>query len=511
MKEPCAKIRDKLSAYLDGELTPKEMAKVAAHLETCPECAALLEKMRRLDDMAGTAIPDFDDELMDKLTGRIMDGIDEAEAARAETKPRPKVIPIWYRYAAVAASIVIVFLAGRLAFKETGGDLLYPAAQRKITMPMIQDTTMPYQKSESELGREGKTKEQAQPPARNEAETPREKSARLTAGKGADQMMERPAPSQQAEELPAPTTVESQTPSEEPAVEHEQQVRNALSPKMATGEEGKKSEPQGKIAGRVVDAVTGKPLSGVSVQLKGTVMGAKTDMDGDFAILSVPPDTYNLLYSSPGYESTEYTEVPVYPGGTEQLTVAMKQQVSTAENMLEVRDGRASPSVMTTDSGQMKIGKADTEALAVGARETADEVAALQAALPDVDTLDEQYASILGNYGRQGKSKGLFYLDEFKSAPANQDSIRVLRHIIDSLNTRIAETNNPSDRIGLTYLRVRAAFDLYRMTKSMEDTESFNGYKKQFEDELSELKKQGYDTEELNDYRVRIEELTHPR
>jgi hypothetical protein len=508
MKDPCAKIRDKLSAYLDGELTPKEMAEVAAHLEACPECAALLDKMRRLDDMAGTAIPDFDDELMELLTGRIMDGIDKAEAERAETGPKPKVIPIWYRYVAVAASIVIVFLAGRLAFKETGGDLLRPSAQRGIKMPEIQDTTMPYQKSESESRVEGKTKKQAQPPERNETETLREKSASVTAAKGAAQMMEKPALSQEMEELPAPTTIESPPPTEEAAADHARQAQNAPSPKMAVGEEGKKSESTGKVAGRVVDAATGEPLYGVSVQLRGTVMGAKTNIDGDFTILSVPPDTYNLVYSSPGYESTEYTEVPVYPGGTEELTVAMKQSVLETGKMSEVLGTRKAIDFIGTDTGQIKSA---ATAPATAAREAADEAAAHKLTLPEVDSLDDQYASILDNYGRQGQAKELFGITETTSAPASKDSIRVLRHIIDSLNTRIAETSNFSDRIRLTYLRVRAAFDMYRMTKTSEDSKSFNGYKKQFEEELSELKKQGYNAEELNDYGVRIEELTHPR
>lgn len=508
MKDKCTKIQAKLSAFLDGELNPKEMAEVSAHLETCPDCAAVLEKIRRLDEMAGTAIPDFDDELMDSLTGRIMDSIDEPEAVREKTRPKPKVIPIWYRYVAVAASIVIVFLAGRMAFKETGGNLLSPAAPREITMPMIQDTGMPYQKSEAEPSEERQAKSQTQPPVRNETEAVREKSARLTAGKDAVQMMEKSAPTQEIEELSAPATVESRTPSEEPAIDHEQESRTAPPPKGSSGEEGKKSESQGKIAGRVVDAATGEPLSGVSVQLRGTTLGAKTDPDGDFTILSVPPDTYNLIYSSPGYESMEYTEVPIYPGGTEELTVAMNQAALETGKVSEVRETRKSIDFLAADTGRLKSA---ATAPAAAAREAADEAGAAQIALPDVGSLDEQYASLWQELGRQEQAKGLFGLTETKPSPANQDSVRVLHKIIDSLNARISETSNPSDRIGLTYQRVRAAYELCRITKTAEDTESFNGYKKQFEEELSELRKQGYNSEELDAYRNRVEEITHPR
>ena len=45
----------------------------------------------------------------------------------------------------------------------------------------------------------------------------------------------------------------------------------------------------GKIAGRVEDAQTGDPLIGISVVIEGTTMGASTDLDGRFTIVSVPP------------------------------------------------------------------------------------------------------------------------------------------------------------------------------------------------------------------------------
>ena len=48
--------RERLSAYLDGELAPAERAKVAAHLGACAECAARLAELAAVDE-AAAALP----------------------------------------------------------------------------------------------------------------------------------------------------------------------------------------------------------------------------------------------------------------------------------------------------------------------------------------------------------------------------------------------------------------------------------------------------------------------
>jgi anti-sigma factor RsiW len=42
----CRELVELLSDYLDGALPPREGARVAAHLETCPECIAYLVQLR---------------------------------------------------------------------------------------------------------------------------------------------------------------------------------------------------------------------------------------------------------------------------------------------------------------------------------------------------------------------------------------------------------------------------------------------------------------------------------
>ncbi len=57
----------------------------------------------------------------------------------------------------------------------------------------------------------------------------------------------------------------------------------------------------GKVSGRVTDTETGEPLPGVNVILQETDMGAATDADGYYNIISVPPGNYDLQASYIGY------------------------------------------------------------------------------------------------------------------------------------------------------------------------------------------------------------------
>ncbi|MGB6649263.1 MAG: carboxypeptidase-like regulatory domain-containing protein, partial [Bacteroidota bacterium] len=63
----------------------------------------------------------------------------------------------------------------------------------------------------------------------------------------------------------------------------------------------------GKIAGRVRDAETAEPLVGISVFLEGTTMGASTDLEGKYTIVSVPPGTYTVIVSGVGFQNKRFT------------------------------------------------------------------------------------------------------------------------------------------------------------------------------------------------------------
>ncbi len=67
----------------------------------------------------------------------------------------------------------------------------------------------------------------------------------------------------------------------------------------------------GKIVGRITDATTGEALPFVNVIIMGTNSGAATDIDGYYAILNVPPGTYEVKASAIGYNSITMQNVKV--------------------------------------------------------------------------------------------------------------------------------------------------------------------------------------------------------
>lgn len=67
----------------------------------------------------------------------------------------------------------------------------------------------------------------------------------------------------------------------------------------------------GKVAGTVVDKETGDVLPGANIVIEGTSLGAATDVNGEFVILSVPVGTYRIRASFIGYRNVTMSNVQV--------------------------------------------------------------------------------------------------------------------------------------------------------------------------------------------------------
>ncbi len=63
------------------------------------------------------------------------------------------------------------------------------------------------------------------------------------------------------------------------------------------------------VSGRITDEA-GQPLAGVSISVEETVLGAATDLDGNFIIDRLPPGPLTLRISMLGYRSKEVTVTP---------------------------------------------------------------------------------------------------------------------------------------------------------------------------------------------------------
>jgi len=113
----------------------------------------------------------------------------------------------------------------------------------------------------------------------------------------------------------------------------------------------------GKIAGRVIDQNSRAGLPGVNILLEGTTLGAATDINGDYAILNIPPGVYNVVAKMLGYQSLRQTGVKV----TIDLTTPLNFQLSStvldinetvtvvAERPLVRKDVTSSHAVVATE------------------------------------------------------------------------------------------------------------------------------------------------------------------
>jgi outer membrane receptor protein involved in Fe transport len=95
------------------------------------------------------------------------------------------------------------------------------------------------------------------------------------------------------------------------------------------------AQTTGKISGKVTDD-KGVPLSGATVKIENTNLGAATDDVGDYVILNVPVGTYNVKASYLGYETVLQTEVKVSVDITTRLDFRLKESGGIKTEEIEV-------------------------------------------------------------------------------------------------------------------------------------------------------------------------------
>jgi outer membrane receptor for ferrienterochelin and colicin len=112
----------------------------------------------------------------------------------------------------------------------------------------------------------------------------------------------------------------------------------------------------GKIAGKVTDAKTKEPLIGANVAIPGTSLGASTDVNGDYTILNIPPNTYALRASILGYDPVTVNGIQVSIDLTtrqdfslSETVVEQKEVVITAERRVIQKDLTATTAVVGKD------------------------------------------------------------------------------------------------------------------------------------------------------------------
>src|SRR3972149_3887368 len=86
------------------------------------------------------------------------------------------------------------------------------------------------------------------------------------------------------------------------------------------------SQETGKIAGKVHIRSTGEPRIGAVVVVKGTQLGASTDIDGNYFILNILPGEYEISASFLGYQKVTQSGVVVNINRTTTLDFSLQEQ-----------------------------------------------------------------------------------------------------------------------------------------------------------------------------------------
>jgi len=119
MEKSCEDIEQMLADYADGQLSPDDSNKVTEHLAKCEECRKLLDALQKSLELAGVI---WADNLAETKNIRI---------------PAAKIKKIrWSRYAAIAASILLVTTASvvwHTLTRPKASEPTFAEIERKIT------------------------------------------------------------------------------------------------------------------------------------------------------------------------------------------------------------------------------------------------------------------------------------------------------------------------------------------------------------------------------------------
>jgi len=80
----CWRTKQLLAAYLDGELSPSETTLVEEHVESCPECAELRDRIASLPPLD---LPRLDPEAEERIWARMDAALDQAWERRDSERP----------------------------------------------------------------------------------------------------------------------------------------------------------------------------------------------------------------------------------------------------------------------------------------------------------------------------------------------------------------------------------------------------------------------------------------
>jgi outer membrane receptor protein involved in Fe transport len=108
----------------------------------------------------------------------------------------------------------------------------------------------------------------------------------------------------------------------------------ALLSLLAFGSSTVRAGTTGKISGRIIESTKSEGLAGANIVLTGTNLGAATNIDGYYAILNVPPGSYEIQVRLIGYRTYVVKDVRVSSDNTTKLDASMQEAVVSAAEVV---------------------------------------------------------------------------------------------------------------------------------------------------------------------------------
>ncbi|MFC1568971.1 TonB-dependent receptor [bacterium] len=134
----------------------------------------------------------------------------------------------------------------------------------------------------------------------------------------------------------------------------------------------------GKIAGKVIDQTTGDPLPGANVMVIGTGLGAASDINGNYAILQVPPGVHSVKVSVIGYSQMTTADIRVYIDQTATVNFDITMEALQGETVTVIADKNVVKKDVATS-----VAAFSTNEVAEMAISSVDEIVELQAGVED--------------------------------------------------------------------------------------------------------------------------------
>lgn len=217
---------------------------------------------------------------------------------------------------------------------------------------------------------------------------------------------------------------------------------------------GNTSESHGvKVSGTVVDE-SGEPLIGATIHEKGTSNGAATDLEGNFS-LNVESANSRLVVNYVGFDQVE-----LKAGGGNPLTVVMKENASSLNEVVVIGYGSMKKRDLTGSVSSVKINETTAATVSSVSNALAGKAAGLQVSVNNAQPGAGSTFRIRGAASPNSDNSPLIIIDGFLVNPTSDSKTSVGKYDSGS-NDNFLGSINPNDIESIEVLKDASSTAIY--------------------------------------------------